>query len=70
MCLKKDRKISQTEHKQSCIVYINLLQLNDAIYAPILSGTGGSGGLLKKIRNTGDEASHLRPESDLYLEKK
>lgn len=47
MCLKEDRKISKTEHKQACIVYINLLQLNNAIYVPLLSGTGGSRGLLK-----------------------
>lgn len=61
MCLKEDRKISKTEHKQACIVY-NLLQLNNAIHVPLLSGTGGSRGLLKKMRNTGDEATHLRPE--------
>lgn len=45
MCLKGDRKVSKTE--QTCIVYINLLQLNKVIFVPLLSGTHESGGLLK-----------------------
>lgn len=40
MCLKEDRKISKTEHKQACIVYINLLQLNNALFHFYLEQVG------------------------------
>lgn len=47
MCLKGDRKVSKTEHEQTCMVYINLLQLNKVSFVPLLSGTDESRGLLK-----------------------